>query len=105
MINMIISFLLGSVLTLIITLKIVKGSHDYSNLIKRCIDEANKDLSHLGKKNIQIRVEKLMNLSDRNFKLHTGLKKKIFLEILEYLTQEFDKAHEKGSNKGIGIAC
>lgn len=27
-----------------------KNTHDYSELIKRCIEEANKDLSNCGKK-------------------------------------------------------
>lgn len=57
------------------------------------------------KKNIQIRVEKLLNLNDKDFKLHTGLKKETFFKMLEYLTIEFDKCHEHGSNKGIGITC
>lgn len=46
-----------------------------------------------------------MNLKDEDFKLHTGLKKKVFLKMLEYLKQEYDKDHEKGSNKGIGVTC
>ena len=57
------------------------------------------------KKNIQIRVEKLLNLNEADFKLHTGIKKEKFFEILEFLTKEFNKAHEKGSNNGISIAC
>lgn len=57
------------------------------------------------KKNIQIRVEKLLNLKEADFKLHTGIRKEKFFEILEFLTVEFNKAHEKGSNKGIGITC
>ena len=57
------------------------------------------------KKNIQIRVEKLLGLDDSNFKLHTGLTKNTFFKILGYLTEEFDKCHKKGSNKGIGITC
>lgn len=59
----------------------------------------------LVKKNIQIRVEKLLNLNEVDFKLHTGIRKEKFFEILEFLTVEFNKAHEKGSNKGIGITC
>ncbi len=52
----------------------------------------------------QIKVEKLMNLNDTDFKLHTGLKKSFF-NMLKYLTQEFDKNHEKRSNRGIGVTC
>lgn len=47
----------------------------------------------------------MLNLNDKDFKLHTGLKKEIFFKMLEYLTIEFDKCHEHGSNKGIGITC
>ena len=57
------------------------------------------------KKNIQTRVEKLLNLDDANFKLHTGMTKSTFFKLLDYLTIEFDKCHEKGSNKGIGVVC
>lgn len=57
------------------------------------------------KKNIQIRVEKLLNLNDKDFKLHTGIKKDKYFEILEYLNGEFDKVHEHGSNKGMVVAC
>lgn len=57
------------------------------------------------KKNIQTRVEKLLNLDDANFKLHTGMTKSTFFKLLDYLTIEFDKCHEKGSNKGIGLVC
>ena len=46
-----------------------------------------------------------MNLDDANFKLHTGLTKKAFFKMLQYLTIEFDKCHENGSFKGIGITC
>lgn len=57
------------------------------------------------KKNIQIRVEKLLKLNDKDFKLHTGLTKYTFYKMLDYLTIEFDKCHEKGSYKGIGVVC
>jgi len=57
------------------------------------------------KKNIQIRVEKLLKLNDEDFKLHTGLRKNTFYKILNYLTIEFDKCHEKGSKRGIGVTC
>ncbi len=46
-----------------------------------------------------------MNLNDKDFKLHTGLTKKTYFRILDYLTKEFDKHHVNGSFKGIGITC
>lgn len=46
-----------------------------------------------------------MNLDDKNFKLHTGLTKQTFFKMLDYLTIQFDKCHENGSNNGIGITC
>ncbi len=57
------------------------------------------------KKNIQTRVEKLLALNDVDFKLHTGIKKDKFFEVLDFLTSEFNKAHKKGHNNGIGVAC
>lgn len=47
-----------------------------------------------------------MNLKDeKKFKLETGIKREVFFQMLEILTEEFNKAHEKGSNKGIGPGC
>lgn len=57
------------------------------------------------KKNIQTRIEKLLALNDVDFKLHTGIKKDKFFEVLDFLTSEFNKAHKKGHNNGIGVAC
>lgn len=39
----------------------------------------------------------------KEFKLQTGLKRKTFYEILNYLTIEFNKAREKWSFHGIGV--
>lgn len=50
MINILIGIVIGTVLTAIIILKVQKKPHDYSELIKQCIAEANKDLSNCGKK-------------------------------------------------------
>lgn len=50
MINILIGIVIGIVLTAIIILKVQKKPHDYSELIKQCIAEANKDLSNCGKK-------------------------------------------------------
>lgn len=50
MINILIGIMIGAVLTTIVILKNQKKPHDYSELIKQCIAETNKDLSNLGKK-------------------------------------------------------
>lgn len=50
MINIIIGIIIGAVLATIVILKTQKKPHDYSELIKQCIEEANKDLSNCGKK-------------------------------------------------------
>ncbi len=50
MINILIGIIIGVLLTAIAMLKFQKKPHDYSELIKRCIEEANKDLSNCGKK-------------------------------------------------------
>ena len=57
------------------------------------------------KKNIEIRVEKLLNLNDVDFKLHTGMKKQTFYKILEYLTNFYNKSHKNGSRKGTSVVC
>ena len=41
------------------------------------------------KKNIQTRVEKLLNLDDANFKLHTGMTKSTFFKLLDYSINYF----------------
>ena len=105
MIGIIFGIVIGITITSAFNLRKMSKEKDYSELIKRCFEEANKDLSNTGKKNIQIRVEKLMNLNDKDFKLHTGLTKKTYFRILDYLTKEFDKHHVNGSFKGIGITC
>lgn len=50
MINILIGIIIGTVLTTIVILKTKKKPHDYSELIKQCIAEANKDLSNCSKK-------------------------------------------------------
>lgn len=50
MINILIGIIIGVVFTTVIILKIQKKPHDYSEIIKQCIEEANKDLSNCGKK-------------------------------------------------------
>lgn len=50
MINVLIGLIIGIVITTIVMKKIQKKPHDYSEVIKRCIAEANKDLSNCGKK-------------------------------------------------------
>lgn len=50
MINILIGIIIGIVITTIVILKTQKKPHDYSEIIKQCIVEANKDLSNLGKK-------------------------------------------------------
>lgn len=50
MINILIGIIIGANLATIIILKTRKKPHDYSELIKQCIAEANKDLSNSGKK-------------------------------------------------------
>ncbi len=50
MINILIGIVIGAVLTAFIILKTQKKPHDYSELIKQCIAETNKDLSNCGKK-------------------------------------------------------
>ena len=60
------------------------------------------------KKNIEIRVEKLLNLNDEDFKLHTGMKKHTFYKILEYLTSYYNeshKSHKNGNRKGMSVVC
>lgn len=50
MVNILIGIMIGTVITTIVILKTQKKPKDYSELIKQCIAEANKDLSNLGKK-------------------------------------------------------
>lgn len=50
MVNILIGIIIGAILTTIVILKTQKKPHDYSGLIKQCIEEANKDLSNCGKK-------------------------------------------------------
>lgn len=50
MINTLIGIIIGTILTTIVIKKKQNKSHDYSELIKQCIAEANKDLSNCGKK-------------------------------------------------------
>lgn len=57
------------------------------------------------KKNIEIRVEKLLNLNDDDFKLHTGLKKHTFYEMLEYLTAVDENNHKASGRKGEKVVC
>lgn len=58
------------------------------------------------KKRIQIRYEKILEIKDdAEFKLQTGLKREVFFKILDFLTEKFNKAHERGSFKGIGVGC
>lgn len=58
------------------------------------------------KKRIQIRYEKILAIKDdKEFKLQTGLKREVFFKMLDFLTEKFNKAHEKGSFQGIGVGC
>lgn len=57
------------------------------------------------KKNIEIRVEKLLNLDDKDFKLHTGMTKQTFYEMLDYLIKVYDDSHKLGSRKGTSVVC
>ena len=58
------------------------------------------------KKRIQMRLETLLLIEDDNeFKLHTGVKKKVFFKMLSILDEEYKTLHVHGSNKGIGPAC
>lgn len=50
MINILIGITVGVFFTTIIFLKTQKKPHDYSKIIKQCIEEANRDLSNCGKK-------------------------------------------------------
>ena len=50
MINILIGIIIGVLLTEVVILKFQKKPHDYSDVIKQCIAEANKDLSNCGKK-------------------------------------------------------
>ena len=53
-----------------------------------------------------MRVESLLKIEDEiTFKLHTGLRRHVFFDILAILQKEYDAAHIQGSNKGIGPAC
>jgi len=57
------------------------------------------------KKNIETRVEKLLNLNDGDFKLHTGLKKHTFYKMLEYLTDVDENNHKASGRKGEKVVC
>lgn len=46
-----------------------------------------------------------MKLSDENFKLQLGVNKEVFNYLVEILRPKYEKAHVKGSNKGIGVEC
>lgn len=50
MINILIGIIIGVVLTTIIILKTQKKRPDYSDVIKQCIEDINRDLSQTSKK-------------------------------------------------------
>lgn len=53
------------------------------------------------KKALEIRVKKLLNLNDSDFKLHTGMKKQTFYKTLEYLTIVYNDSHKNGSRTSV----
>jgi len=47
----------------------------------------------------------LLISDEKEFKLQTGVKRNVFFQMLEILTDEFNKQHKNGSFKGIGPGC
>lgn len=51
-------------------------------------------------------MEKLLLIEDETqFKLQTGVKKEVFMKMLDILTAEFNELHKNGSFEGIGPGC